>query len=244
MILTGAKYALPAAQEKADPSDRTALSCALEHVTGDLSGAIFTRVAGIAPHTAEKIAQSYTGGSLAEHVFGYLFSDELSPRVGERDFYARETAGIPFPTLAAAQTYFYDNRSKKKTFESRRKRLQSACAAALKKQEKRLAQTIEKREQCKDCELLRIKGELLTAHLYEIGRNAEGVELYNYYDGSNLKITLDRALSPAQNAQAYFKRYRKQKRTAEFLAPQEEETRREIEYLHTLLAAIDRKSVV
>lgn len=238
MILTGAKYALPAAQDKADPSDRTALSCALEHVTGDLSGAIFTRVAGIAPHTAEKIAQSYTGGSLAEHVFGYLFSDELSPRVGERDFYARETAGIPFPTLAAAQTYFYDNRSKKKTFESRRKRLQSACAAALKKQEKRLAQTVEKREQCKDCELLRIKGELLTAHLYEIGRNAEGVELYNYYDGSNLKITLDRALSPAQNAQAYFKRYRKQKRTAEFLAPQEEETRREIEYLHTLLAAI------
>lgn len=238
MILAGAKYALPAAQEKADPSDKAALKKALENATGDLGNAIFMRVAGLAPHTAEQIAKSYTGGDLADHVQSYIFCDDLSPRVGERDFYARETTGIPFATLAAAQTYFYDTRRKKKTFEGKRKRLQAACASALKKHEKRLAQTIEKRNQCKDCELLRIKGELLTAHLYEIGRNAEGVELDNYYDGTKLKIALDRALSPAQNAQAYFKRYRKQKRTAEFLAPQEEETRREIEYLHTLAAAV------
>ncbi len=238
MILTGAKYTLPAAQEKADPSDKTALAQALRAVTGDLGGAIFARVAGLAPHTAEQIAKSYTGGDLAEHVYGYIFRDDLSPRVGERDFYARESTGIAFDTLSHAQTYFYDSRRKKKGFENKRKRLLSACASALKKHEKRLAQTLEKREQCKDAELLRIKGELLTAHLYEIGRNAAGVELVNYYDGTKLKIALDRALSPAQNAQAYFKRYRKQKRTAEFLAPQEEETRREIEYLHTLLAAV------
>ncbi len=70
MILTGAKYTLPAAQEKADPSDKTALAQALRAVTGDLGGAIFARVAGLAPHTAEQIAKSYTGGDLAEHVYG------------------------------------------------------------------------------------------------------------------------------------------------------------------------------
>lgn len=238
MILPGAKYCLPAAQEKADPSNEAALSRALENVSGDLSEALFLRVAGIAPHTAKKIAESYQGGDLASHVTAYLFGDEISPRVGERDFYARETTGMPFATLSAAQTYFYDARTQKKRFESTQKRLQAACSSALKKHEKRLAQTLEKREQCKDHELLRIKGELLTANLYRVERGMKGVELLNYYNGETLKITLDPTLTPAQNAQAYYKKYRKQKRAAEFLAPQEEETRREIEYLKTLAAAI------
>jgi len=66
--------------------------------------------------SAEQIAKSYTGGDLAEHVYGYIFRDDLSPRVGERDFYARESTGIAFDTLSHAQTYFYDSRRKKKGF--------------------------------------------------------------------------------------------------------------------------------
>lgn len=238
MILSGVPYVLPAAQGKADPSDKTALKAALENTAGDLEKTLFDRVAGLAPHTAQCIARSYAGGDLSEHVYNYIFSDGISPRVGEKDFYARETNGTPFATLLEAQTAFYDERSGRKQRESKRKSLQAVCASALKKQEKRLAQTVEKRESCKDYELLRVKGELLTANLYKIERGMKGVEVDNYYDGSKLKIALDSALSPAQNAQNYYKRYRKQKRTLEFLLPQEEETKREIEYLKTLAAAV------
>lgn len=238
MILPGMKYALPAAQDKADPTNEAALKKALEAPSQDLGTMLFERIAGLAPHTAQRIASLYHGGDLAAFVRGYLFSDKVSPRVTERDFYARAEEGIPFATLSEAQTYFYDNRKRRKRLEGKRKSLQSACASVLKKHEKRLAQTVEKREQCKDCEALRIKGELLTANLYKIERGMKGVELENYYDGSKIKITLDPQLSPSQNAQAYYKRYRKQKRTLEFLAPQEEETRREIDYLNALLTAI------
>ena len=65
-------------------------------------------------------------------------------------------------------------------------------------------------------------------------------ELENYYDeaGGTVKIVLDERLSPADNAQAYFKRYRKQKRTLEALGPQETEVKSELDYSLSLLAAI------
>ena len=239
MIFTGMNYVLPEKQDKADPSDRDALAAALVNPLPDLGKMLFERVAGLAPCTAEEIARSYRGGDLAAHVHTYVFSDEISPRVGERDFYARGGTGERFETLSEAQTFFYDTRKRKKRLEAKRKSLHTVCANARKKHEKRLAQTLEKIEACKDCELLRIKGELLTANLYKIERGMKGVELENYYDGSTLKITLDPALSPAQNAQAYYKRYRKQKRTEEFLLPQADETRRELDYIAGLLTAIE-----
>ena len=239
MIFTGVPYALPEKQEKADPSNAAALKKALENPLPDLGKTLFERIAGLAPCTAEEIARSYRGGDLAAHVHAYIFSDEISPRVGEKDFYARGGSGKPFESLAEAQTFFYDTRKRAKRLETKRKSLHAACASHLKKHEKRLAQTLEKIEACKDCEILRVKGELLTANLYKIERGMKGVELENYYDGGTLKITLDPALTPSQNAQAYYKRYRKQKRTEEFLLPQADETRREIDYIAGLLTAVE-----
>ena len=86
----------------------------------------------------------------------------------------------------------------------------------------------------------KIKGELLTANLYRLKQGMRSCELENYYDekGGTVKIVLDERLSPADNAQAYFKRYRKQKRTLEALAPQETEVKAELDYSLSLLAAI------
>lgn len=246
MIFPGLPYVLPAPQDKIDPTDPVALAEVLKKADGDLAHFLFTRIAGIAAPTAEAIAESYTGGDLAKHVSEYLFSDTVCPCVVERegvpiDFRARMTTGArPFDTLSAAQTYFYGNRRAKKKFEGQARKLTSAVNSAIKKHEKRLAQTLEKRRECENCELLRIKGELLTANLYALEKGMKGCELQNWYDesGGMLKISLDPLLTPSQNAQSYFKRYRKQKRTLEMLEPQEQETRAELDYLRSVLAAI------
>ena len=83
---------------------------------------------------------------------------------------------------------------------------------------------------------MRLKGELLTANLYALSRGMTSCELVNYYDeaGGTIRISLDAQLTPAQNAQAYYRRYQKQKRTLEALAPQEAETRKELAYLDSL----------
>lgn len=243
MILAGAKYVLPAPQDKVNPSDRAALRRLCDSVTGDLEHFLFTRVAGLAPCTARMIAEGYRGGDLADHVYGFIFSDETQPCVLERDggavdFYARAVQGAkPFETLSAAQTYFYAKRRAQKTLEGARRRLTAAVNTAIKKQEKRLAQISEKQKEAQSCETVRIKGELLTANLYALERGMKSCELANFYDeaGGTMKIALDPTLTPAQNAQAYFKKYRKQKRTLEALAPQEKETRAELDYLGSVL---------
>ncbi len=243
MILAGAKYVLPAPQDKVNPSDRAALRRLCDCVTGDLEHFLFTRVAGLAPCTARMIAEGYRGGDLADHVYGYIFSDETQPCVLERDggavdFYARAVQGAkPFETLSAAQTYFYAKRRAQKTLEGARRRLTAAVNTAIKKQEKRLAQISEKQKEAQSCETVRVKGELLTANLYALERGMKSCELANFYDeaGGTMKIALDPTLTPAQNAQAYFKKYRKQKRTLEALAPQEKETRAELDYLGSVL---------
>lgn len=242
LILPGAKYVLPARQDKADPSDLTALRACLAGAEGDLAHFLFTRVAGLAPCTAEDIAKSFTGGDLAAHVHDYIFSDEISPCVTEKngnvcDFFARMHAGArPFATLSEAQAYFYRKKRRKAALEGMRRRLLSAVAQAKKKQEKRLAQIAEKQRSAADAETVRLKGELLTANLYALSRGMTSCELVNYYDeeGRTVKIALDAQLTPSQNAQAYFRRYQKQKRTLEALAPQEQETRRELAYLESL----------
>lgn len=240
LIFPGAKYALPEPQDKIDPSDYPALFELLkEPPENDLAGFLFKRVRGIAPVTAESIVNRYGGGIFAKHVYDYLFSNEITACVSETDFFARweENAKL-FPSLSAAQAYFYGTRGRKKKIAAAKSKLLSAVRSAAKKQEKRLAQIYEKRESCKNAELDRIKGELLTANLWKIEKGSRGAELENFYDGSLLKIALDPSRTPSENAQNYFKKYRKEKRTLEILAPQEEEAKREIGYLESLSAAI------
>ena len=245
MIFAGVKYLLPAPQEgKIDPSDRAALADLLQTPPADLGRLLFTRIAGLAPVTAEQIAANYRGGDLADYVYEYLFSDMVCPCAVMRDgipvdFSARAVEGArPFATLSEAQSYFYAEKRRAKKFEGMRKRCASAVSAAAKKHEKRLAQILEKKKECADCEQLRIKGEVLTANLYALSRGMKGAELDNWYDGTRIRISLDARLTPSENAQSYFKRYRKQKRTLEILGPQEAETRAELDYLSGLAAAL------
>ena len=246
-ILPGAPYLPPAPQEKVDPSDLPALKALLTPpLPQDLSHFLFTNVMGLAPCTAEQIVSGYKGGDFAEYVHDTIFSDDIFPCVVEKngiptDFFARHVAGgIPFESISAAEQYFYAGRRKKKNFDTLQRKLSSAVSAQRKKQEKRLSQILEKRRQCEGAEDDRIKGELLTANLYRFKQGMCSVELENYYDeeGGTMKIALDERLSPSDNAQAYFKRYRKQKRTLEVLGPQEAEVRSELEYSLSLLAAI------
>lgn len=245
VILSGAKYTPPAPQEKVDPEDSAALSALLSAPPeGDLSRFLFMNVAGLAPCTAEQIVNSFRGGDFAQHVRSFIFSDEISPCVLEKDgiptdFFARYMDGAKsFETLSDAQSYFYNQKRSRKHFEGGKRKLISTISAAKKKHEKRLAQVLDKQRECASCEDNKLKGELLTANLYAIKRGMKSCELINYYDeaGGTVKIALDERLTPSENAQNYFKRYRKQKRTLEFLAPQEKETRTELDYCESLLA--------
>lgn len=95
---------------------------------------------------------------------------------------------------------------------------------------------------CADREELRRCGDLLQANLYRIEKGAESITVENFYDASmgNITIKLNPAISPAQNAQKYYKDYNKAKKAETVLKQQIEKAKYELEYIDTVFDCLSR----
>jgi len=82
----------------------------------------------------------------------------------------------------------------------------------------------------------RQKGELLLANLHSIQRGVDEISLQNYYlqPPETVSITLDPLLSPQQNAEKYFNRYKKARRGQEHSQRRLQETQAELNWLEQL----------
>lgn len=85
----------------------------------------------------------------------------------------------------------------------------------------------------------RVYGELLHTYGYSAVPGAKHLEAVNYYNGETVKIPLDPNKTPSENAQKYFDKYNKQKRTFEALTTLIEETKADITYLESVSTALD-----
>ena len=97
-------------------------------------------------------------------------------------------------------------------------------------------------EQCAGREGLRVAGDLISANMYQMEKGLEAVDLPNFYEEGSplLHIQLDPALTPSQNAQKYYKEYRKAKTAEEKLTEQIDLAGKELEYLESVLDALAR----
>lgn len=99
-------------------------------------------------------------------------------------------------------------------------------------QEKQLKDT-EKRDKYK------VYGELIHTYGYGLTEGATELEALNYYTNEMIQIPLDPTLDAKTNAQKYFDKYNKLKRTHEALTELIEETRTEIEHLESIATSLD-----
>lgn len=88
-------------------------------------------------------------------------------------------------------------------------------------------------------DIFRIYGELLHTYGYQISENKKKITVPNYYTNEDITIPLDENLSPMENAQKYFDKYAKLKRTAEALSQYISETQNRIQHLESIAAALD-----
>ncbi|MCL2047596.1 MAG: NFACT family protein [Defluviitaleaceae bacterium] len=94
-------------------------------------------------------------------------------------------------------------------------------------------------EEIQERDQLRIKGELLTSYIYKLERGMTSFTAENFYDNNQLlEIALEPTLTPAENAQKYFKKYNKQKRTFEALQEQVKENNHTLFYLESVAASL------
>lgn len=131
--------------------------------------------------------------------------------------------------------------------KAERDRVKQQGSELLKKVENDLVRNkkkLKKRQQTladsENAEEFRQKGELLTTFMSQVPRGVDVVELENYYEENRpIKIALNPALTPNQNAQKYFQRYQKLKNAVKLVGQQIAESKAEIAYLESVYAQLE-----
>lgn len=148
---------------------------------------------------------------------------------------------VPYPSISELMEDFYSQRDnayhiKQKAHDMRRL-VVSNIERCVKKKEIQI-KTLKDNE---GLEKWKLKGELLTANIYAIEKGMNTIKLVNYYqeDMPEIEIALDTTKTPSENAQKYYNKYNKAKRTLAALEIQKNQNDEELIYLEGVLNAID-----
>ena len=142
---------------------------------------------------------------------------------------------------------FYNNKIEKELFTNYRNGLLKILENTLDKLTKKLYNINEKVELCKKKDDYKIYGELLLANIYRLknvntiqNENTLEVQVENYYDNNKkINIPINPKISISKNAENYFKKYDKMKRTLDVVNKQKEQTNKELNYLGTIIDELD-----
>lgn len=85
----------------------------------------------------------------------------------------------------------------------------------------------------------KVFGELINTYGYQLGEEDTKLTCINYYDNEEVTIPVDPTLTSSENANRYFNRYNKSKRTFLALTIQLAEVREEISHLESILNALE-----
>ena len=147
-----------------------------------------------------------------------------------------------FDTPSQLLDYFYSERDTLSRTRQKAQDLFRLLANTIDRTESRVKNQQLELKDCARREQLKQYGDLITANLYALEKGMTEARLINFYDEAQPEVTvkLDQRLTPVQNAQKYFKEYRKldtaEKVLKDLIAKGEEEAK----YLDTVLDALTR----
>lgn len=141
-----------------------------------------------------------------------------------------------FDTGSALLDEYFAGRIKKTKLEQKAGDIAHLITTNLDRARRKLALQQEQLAEARDRENDKHLGDLITANLYLLRDGMTRVTLTDYYKDppEQEEVCLDPHLSPAENAQHYYKRYNKKKRTEEAVTDQLNATAGEIGYLESL----------
>ena len=198
---------------------------------------------GLGRDTATELSCRLTVDKLK--TFRAFFASPTQPSLTEKSFSALlfSDSKTQMSTLSELLDTFYKDKAERDRVNQQASELIRRVENELEKNRKKLGKQEEELLATENAEEFRQKGELLTTFLHQVPNDQDQVELDNYYTGEKIIISLDKALTPNQNAQRYFKRYQKLKEAVKHLTSLIEETRTTILYLESVEIALAQASL-
>ena len=148
-----------------------------------------------------------------------------------------------WPSFGGMLEGYYAEKDRVERLRTKSKELHKAVHNMYERAVRKQAARKEELAATEKSETLRLYGELLSANLYLAQKGMKSITVSNWYDeGKEVTIPLDLRYSPSQNAQNYFKNYKKKQTAARMLAELLEEGEKEIAYLETVLYEVETAS--
>ena len=243
-ILPGSSYVTPPQTDKRNPftiSDEKLFE--ILH-TEDLSARSLQNLfQGLGRDTAAELCQRLTSDKLK--IFRAFFTSSTQATLTSKSFTPILFADSQkeFPSLSQLLDAFYQDKAERDRVNQQASELIHRVENELEKNRKKLTKQEQELVATENAEEFRQKGELLTTFLHQVPNNQDQVELDNYYTSEKITIVLDKALTPNQNAQRYFKKYQKLKEAVKHLTGLIEETKETIQYLESVGTALSQANL-
>ncbi len=247
-VLPGLRYEQPPRQSK-----RNLLMCDTAEIEESVNSLGIQKtlayqeiLQGISPIVARELEHGMTLSQLKAHVSQPQPTAVIIDKPKDFTYFQPQQYGKlaqyrTFDTFSALMDFYYFEQARKQRIKQRSNDLFRVLTTL---HERALRKALNRKRELKECagkEQLKVFGDLINANLYRLEKGAAFYELENYYDNNRtVKIKADPALTPSQNAQRYYKEYRK-KQVAEsklnaLIAEAEEEAR----YLDSVMDALSR----
>lgn len=268
-VLPGRPYFIPDTMEKQDPltaADED-FSRALRGKPMRISKAVYTSFTGISPVVAEEIC--YLAGIDSQMTASDLTDDMLTHLYRQFQYYMedvrngafnpviyfdgntpKEFSALPlthfqnlekkeYGSISEVLSTYYATRNALVRIRQKSADLRHIVQTALERNRKKYELQSRQLKNTENRDLYKVYGELINAYGYQLPEGSKELTALNYYTGEEITIPLDPVKTPQENAQKYFARYNKQKRTYEALTELISETGDEIRYLESVESALD-----
>ena len=196
---------------------------------------------GLGRDTANELESILVSEKLS--TFRNFFNQETQPCLTETSFspvpFANQV-GEPFTSLSDLLDPYYKDKAERDRVTQQASELIRRVENELQKNRHKLKKQEKELLATDNAEEFRQKGELLTTFLHQVPNDQDQVILDNYYTNQPITIALDKALTPNQNAQRYFKRYQKLKEAVKYLTDLIEETKATIIYLESVETVLNQ----
>lgn len=268
-VLPGREYFLPVTQEKKDALSlsRNEFLDTITEKPQPSYKALYTNLTGFSPTLSQEICFraeidadlpiTSLSGEQREKIWQAFSAMIIQIKAGQYHpciVYENNTPVefAPFPLYRYREndTSFYDSISEvleqyyreKNTITRIRQKsvdLRKIVSTALERTVKKYDLQLHQMKDTEKKDKYKIYGELINTYGYNVTPGSKQLTALNYYTNEMITIPLDETLSPSENAQRYFEKYNKMKRTYEALSKLTEDVKEEIIHLETISNALD-----
>ena len=254
LILPGAKYILPSRPQKLNPLTTDA-DIILEKVN---ETSLLSVVDGFSPLICREVENSTSQSDALKTILTDLRQGNsptliYNPSGEPMDYtytnilqYGISYKNRSFDSFSALLDTFYTEKETALRINIAARDILKLVTNLKSRTERKMAVRMQELEKCKNREQLRIYGELLKANLYALTRGQSVAEVPNYYSENleTVKIPLDVSLSPSDNANKYFKEYKKTYTAEQTLTKLTETDKQELVYFDSVLDSIERSTTL